>query len=59
MHLSGVRPSVRLSVLGPQQQSKHGCGVGSPLWARHTQDIDRLLHGAQQQVQAVPRSQPQ
>jgi len=43
MHLSGVCPSVRLSVSTRAYSSK-SAAAGLLLWARRAGDIDRLLH---------------
>jgi len=47
MHLSGVRPSVRLSVC-PVIRPPHAAAAGLLLRARRSRDIDRLLRGAEQ-----------
>jgi len=47
MHLSGVRPSIPLSVrrsVCPTRQP-HAAVMGLQLWSRRPGDIDRLLHG--------------
>ena len=53
MQLSGVRPSVSLSVcpIRPPQSA----AAGLLLWARRPRDIDRLLHGRQVGGQQQPR----
>jgi len=48
MHLSEVRPIVRLSVclsVGCPVQPLHAAAADLLLWARRPEDIDRLLHG--------------